>query len=107
LKRGDIITVAPPDEFGKPRPALVIQSDLALPAPTITFLPITSDLRRVPLIRVPVSPSGQNGLLKPSEVMVDMIQTSSSNRIGKVVGHLDRHTMQEVEQALMIHLGLA
>jgi mRNA interferase MazF len=107
LKRGDIITVAPPGEFGKPRPALVIQSDLALPATTITFLPITSDLRRVPLIRVPISPSGQNGLLKPSEVMVDMIQTSSSNRIGKVVGHLDKHTMQEVEQALMIHLGLA
>jgi len=107
LKRGNIVTVAPPGEFGKPRPALVIQSDIALPAPTVTFLPITSDLNRVPLIRVPIAPSAQNGLLKPSEVMVEMIQTSSARRIGKVIGHLDKQTMQAVETALLIHLGLA
>lgn len=106
MKRGDIITVAPPGEFGKPRPALIIQSNLSLPAPTITFLPITSDLNRVPLIRIPIAPSSENGLQKPSEVMVDMIQTSTAARIGKIVGHLDRHTLQEVEAALLIHLGL-
>jgi mRNA-degrading endonuclease toxin of MazEF toxin-antitoxin module len=38
--------------------------------------------------------------------MVDMIQTSTAARIGKIVGHLDRHTLQEVEAALLIHLGL-
>jgi mRNA interferase MazF len=107
LKRGDIIAVAPPGEFGKPRPALVIQSNLSLPGPTITFLPITSDLNRVPLIRIPVEPSATNGLLKPSEVMVDMIQTSSASRVGKIIGHLDRQNMQLVEAALLIHLGLA
>lgn len=72
MRRGDIVTVAPPGEFGKPRPCLIIQSDLALPAETINYLPLTSELRR-----------GSNGLLKRSEIMVDRIQTTCNNLIMK------------------------
>ena len=70
-------------------------------------MPITSDLNRVPLIRIPIEPSATNGIKRPSEVMVDMIQTSSASRVGEIVGHLERSTMQSVEAALLIHLGLA
>jgi mRNA interferase MazF len=84
----------------------VIQADLAMDGETVTFLPITSDLEHFMKIRVPLMPDALNGLRKPSEVMVDRIQTSSLGRVGGIVGHLDGKTMQAVENALMIHLGL-
>ena len=81
LKRGNVITVARPGEFGKPRPAVVVQSNLAETSMTVTFLPITSDLVRAPEIRVPLEPNANNGLRSPSEVMVDMIQTVGKRKV--------------------------
>ena len=106
MRRGDIAIVAPPGEFGKPRPALIIQADITLPSPTVTYLPITSDLLRVPNTRISLQPSSQNGLRLESEVMIDLIQTSSLERFGQVVGHVDALTMIQVEAALSLHLGL-
>ena len=106
VKRGDVAIVAPPGEFGKPRPALIIQSDITLPSPTVTYLPITSGLLLVPNTRILLLPSPANGLRLESEVMIDMIQTSSLGRFGQVVGHVDALTMIQVEAALSMHLGL-
>ncbi len=106
MRRGDIIIVAPPSEFGKPRPAVVIQADLAMDGETVTFLPITSDLEHFVKIRVPLMPDPMNGLRKPSEVMIERIQTMSLRRIGGIIGQIDRKTMNAVESALMVHLGL-
>ncbi len=106
MKRGDLVLVAPAGEFGKPRPALIIQSNAAFPSGNFTYLPITSDLLRVPGIRVPVTPNPQNGLRQPSEIMVDMIQTSSLARFGGIIGTLDATTLRSVESALSIHIGL-
>ncbi len=106
MRRGDIVTVAPPGEFGKPRPALVIQADATLHKPMITYIPFTSDLLRVPDVRVPISPNEENNLRLPSEIVVDMIQTSTLSRFGPVIGRIDGATMRLVENALMLHLGL-
>lgn len=106
MTRGDIATVAPPGEFGKPRPALIIQSEFTLPSPTLTYLPITSDLFRAPDVRVPISPTVENGLRKPSEIMVDVIQTATLKRFGPLIGRIDPVTMTLVEAALSVHLGL-
>ena len=100
------MTVAPPGEFGKPRLALIIQADLTLPAPTMTYLPITSDLKHVPDVRISIAPDPTNGLERESEVMVDRIQTSSLNRFGVVIGVIDVRTLRLVEAALSLHLGL-
>ena len=105
MKRGDIVLVAPPGEFGKPRPALIIQSDAASPSGYFTYLPITSDLLRAPNVRISLAPTAQNGLRLPSEVMVDMIQTSSSTKFDKTIGTIDADTLQRVEAALNLHLG--
>jgi mRNA interferase MazF len=104
LKRGDIALVAPPGEFGKPRPALIIQA--ALPSENITYLPITSDLLRVPHVRIPIRPDPQNGLQLSSEIMVDMIQTSSLSKFRQVIGSVEPATMVLVEKSLSLHLGL-
>jgi mRNA interferase MazF len=106
LNRGDIIIVAPPGEFGKPRPVLVVQSDLSLVGLTVTFVPITSDLEHNPELRVPISPTAENGLRKPSELMIDRIQTCTWSRVGGHIGHIDAATLRKVEIALMLHLGL-
>jgi mRNA interferase MazF len=106
LKRGELVLVAPPGEFGKPRPALIIQSDAAFPSGNFTYLPITTDLLRVPGVRIPLEPNAQNGLRQPSEIMVDMIQTSSLARFGGIIGTIDAATLQLVEASLELHLGL-
>ncbi len=104
MKRGDIALVAPPGEFGKPRPALIIQSDL--PSEYVSYLPLTSDLLKVSGVRIPSPPSPSNGLRLPSEVMVDMIQTSSTSRFHQVIGAVDAEVLVLVEAALSLHLGL-
>ena len=43
--RGDLVTVVLADEYGKPRPALIIQSDLFREHSSVTVLPVTSFLR--------------------------------------------------------------
>lgn len=48
LKRGAIVLTALSGDFGKPRPALVIQSNWAMELPSITLLPITSTLQAAP-----------------------------------------------------------
>ena len=75
MRRGDLATVALPGAYGKPRPALVVQSDLFDEHPSVTILPITSELRATPLFRIDVTPSAANGLRKPSHFMVDKAQS--------------------------------
>ena len=107
MRRGDLVTVALQGDLGKPRPALVIQSDLFDMHPSITILPVTGELRVAPLFRIPVNPSELNGLTKPSQVMVDKPQSVTREKVGAVIGHLDDETMLAVNRALAVFLGFA
>jgi len=107
MNRGSIVVVALRGHYGKPRPALVIQSDLFSALPSVTILPITSDLRDVPLYRVAVEPGKNNGLQRPSQIMVDKPQTISREKVGKVTGHVEDRVMVAVNRALALFLGFA
>ena len=107
MKRGDLVTMALSGDYGKPSPALVIQSDLFDAHPSITILPVTSELRETPLFRVRVEPSGENGLRKVSEVMVDKTQTVARDKVGSIIGHLEDDAMLAVNRALAVFLGFA
>ena len=107
MRRGDLVTVALQGDLGKPRPALVIQSDLFDTHPSVTILPVTSELRVAPLFRIAVNPNELNGLSKPSQVMVDKPQSISREKVGTVIGHLDDETMLAVNRALAVFLGFA
>jgi mRNA interferase MazF len=52
-----------------------VQSDLFGDLRAVTVLPITSTLVDVTLLRVTVELDTQNGLSKPSQIMVDKPQT--------------------------------
>jgi len=66
MKRGDFVTVALQGDLGKPRPALVIQTDAFASLKTVTVLPVTGSLVDAPLLRITLEPSDANGLQKPS-----------------------------------------
>lgn len=106
MKRGDFVTVALQGDLGKPRPALVIQADFFDVHPSVVILPVTSELRDVPLFRILVNPDESNGLTKPSQIMVDKPQSVARDKIGFVFGRLDAVTLQEVNQGLSLFLGL-
>ena len=107
MKRGDLVTVAAAGDYGKPRPALVIQSDLFAEHPSVTVLPVTSELRETPLFRVALVPGAANGLRKESQIMVDKAVTVARTRVGKVIGHVDHSLLLEVERCLAVFLGIA
>ena len=79
--RGTVVVVALQGDYGKPRPALVVQSDLFSALPSVTILPITSELRDAPLYRISISPTPETGLQKPSQIMVDKPQTIHREKI--------------------------
>lgn len=105
--RGDLITVALQGDYGKPRPAVVIQSDLFDEHPSVTLLPLTSDLRDTPLFRITIDPSPENGLHQRSQIMVDKIHTVPRAKIGPSLGRLSDDDQIAINRSLMLFLGLA
>jgi len=106
MERGDIVSIVLPKAYGKPRPALIIQSDLFRMHPSVTVLPITSDLRETPLFRLRVHPSNLNGLESISEIMIDKIMTTPREKAKKVFGRLESVSLKEVERLLALWLGI-
>jgi len=107
MRRGELVAIAMQGDFGKPRPALVIQSDQFNGHATVTVLPVTSTLVEAPLLRVAVQPSSENGLQKPSQVMVDKAMTVKRDKVGPAFGNIDADTLVEVERCLAVFLGVA
>ena len=105
--RGDFVTIAMQGDFGRPRPALVIQSDQFNEHATVTVLLVSSALVDAPLLRVTVQPTPVNGLQKPSQVMVDKSVTVRQDKLGEAFGTADDATMLEVERSLAVFLGIA
>ncbi|ALV57712.1 MULTISPECIES: type II toxin-antitoxin system PemK/MazF family toxin [Burkholderia cepacia complex] len=107
MNRGSIVTVALQGDFGKARPALVVQSDLFAEHPSVTLLLMSSAMVDAPLIRITVLPSEQNGLRMPSQIAVDKMFTVRREKIGRPIGHLEDELMVAVNRSLLVFLGLA
>ena len=107
MKRGDLVTIAIPGDFGKPRPALIIQSDQFDQTGTVTVLLVSATLVDAPLIRTTVEPTPANGLRKPSQVMVDKAMSVKRDKIGSIIGRLDAEAMLAVTRALAVFFALA
>lgn len=107
MKHGDFVIVAMQGDFGNPGPALVIQADQFDSHTTLTLLPVTSTLISAPLLRISIKPSADNGLQKPSQVMIDKAITVKRDRLGQVIGHIDADAMVQVERCLAVFLGIA
>jgi mRNA interferase MazF len=105
--RGDIVIVAAPGDYGKPRPAVVVQSN-ALPEThaSVIICQMTSELVEVDF-RVMVEPSAESGLRERSQIMADKPVTIRRERVGRTVGRLGVAEMARLNTALAFVMGLA
>lgn len=107
MRRGELVTVALPGDYGKPRPALVIQSDQFPDMASVTVLLVTSTLVDAPLLRLTIEPSPDNNLRQTSQVMIDKPMTVRRDRLGNAFGMLDDASMVSINRSLALFLGLA
>lgn len=106
MERGQIVVAAAPGDFGKPRPMLVVQSDIANDSISVIVCPITSETREADQVRLTLEPSPDNGLQVRSQVMLDKITTLHIRRIGRVVGRATPEQMAEASRILAVLLGI-
>lgn len=106
MKRGDIVTVALSGDFGKPRPALVIQSDYFQDTATLTVLTLSSTVVAEGHARITIEPDQDNGLRLPSQIMVDKAMTVRRDKIGPVIGRVDSDVMTSVNRSIALFFGL-
>lgn len=107
MRRGDLVTVALQGDYGKPRPAVVIQSNAFIDEhPSLLVCPLTNTRTDTPLFRVAVQPTSETGLQTISYITVDRIATTRPDRVGSVIGHIGAETMDTVDRALAAILGL-
>ena len=108
MKRGEIWTVSGGAEYtGKPRPAIIIQSDRFDATLSITVCPLTGTLIDAVPARFPIAPSHANGLKAISHAMVDKIATVPKSKVGRRLGALNSAEVVLLNQTLALFLGLA
>ena len=105
MKRGDIVIVALPGDLGKPRPALIVHSDLFPQTASVTLIPITSTIVDS-MLRFTIQPAVANGLREVSQVMTDRVTTANRAKINQVIGRLDEEQVRQVSTRLSLLLGL-
>ena len=107
MKRGDVVTVAGGGSYtGKPRPAVVVQSDLFNDShASFTIVPVTSTRVDAPLFRIDLAIGG-TGLRRPSQAMVDKVTSVPRERIGATLGALQAADLRAIDDALRLWLGL-
>lgn len=101
------MTIAMQGDFGKPRPALVIQSEQFNEHATVTVLLVSSTLVDAPLFRVSVQPDTINNMQRSSQVMVDKAMTVKRDKLGATFGSASDEVMLEVGRCLAVFLGIA
>ncbi|RJF78879.1 type II toxin-antitoxin system PemK/MazF family toxin [Rhodopseudomonas palustris] len=108
MRRGDLVTVAAAGDYGKPRPAVIVQTD-AFPQThaSVVVCQLTSELTEASDFRVTIEPRPDNGLRVRSQVMADKPVTVRRERIGKAIGRLGGQDMARVGAALAFVFGLA
>ena len=108
MKRGYVVTVAAAGDYGKPRPAVIVQTD-ALPGEhaSVVICQMTSECNDAPDFRVTIDPTDENGLRVQSQVMADKPVTVRRERIGRRVGQLNDKDILRVNVALAFVMGLA
>ncbi len=107
MRRGKFVVVATAGDYGKPRPALVVQSDLFAELPSVVICPLTSMLRDdADQFRLEVRPSKSNGLREISQIAIDKITAIPVAKIGGVIGEADDALLLRVSRALALFLSI-
>lgn len=108
MRRGDVVVVAASGDYGKPRPAVIVQTD-AFPDThaSVVICQLTSELVDAPNFRVTVDPGTTNRLRVQSQIMADKPVTVRRERIARTIGRLADADIGRLNVALALVLGLA
>lgn len=107
MKRGDIVTVAASGDYGKPRPAVVVQSDWLDATDSVLVCLMTSTRRDAPVYRLDVASGPDTGLREPSQVMVEKIVALRREKCGPPIGWLDAPSLTALGRMLALMIGVA
>jgi mRNA interferase MazF len=108
VTRGEIHTAAAQGPYtGKPRPVVVVQDDRFDATASVTVCPFTTNPVDAPMVRIPIEPSEENGLERPSSLMIDKVTTVPRSRLGNRLGRLSDDELAQLNRSLMVFLGLA
>ena len=107
MSRGDMVIVAAPGDYGKPRPAVIVQSNaISESHASVVICPMTSELVEADF-RVTIDPGTETGLRVRSQVMADKPVTIRRERIGQRIGQLGAVDLARLNVALAFVMGLA
>ncbi len=111
IKRGDIyyadLSPVVGSEQGGIRPVLIVQNDVGNRySPTVIAAAITSRMSKTKLPTHIDIYADRVGLAKDSVVLLEQVRTIDKQRLGEKMGHLDTETMNAVDNAISISLGL-
>lgn len=107
MKRGDLVIVSAPGDYGKPRPAVIIQSDWLKATDSVLVALLTSALVEAPLYRLQIEPTPANGLKATSQVMVDKIVALPREKCGQSIGRIEETTRIALNAMLTVVIGVA
>jgi len=111
IRRGDIyyadLSPVVGSEQGGVRPVLIVQNDVGnRHSPTVIAAAITSRMSKTRLPTHIDIYADRVGLQKDSVVLLEQMRTIDKARLGEKMGHLDEETMNAVNNAITISLGL-
>lgn len=108
VKRGEIWTLSGAPGYGsKPRPGLILQSDLLDETASVMTCGLTAQPDSERYFRPGIEPTPDNGLDRFSHVMTEKLTAIPRSKLGERIGALAEDDMERVEQALQLVLGLA
>lgn len=107
MSRGDVVIVAASGDYGKPRPAVIVQSD-AIPEnhASVIICPMTSQIVQADF-RITIEPEPETGLRVRSQIMADKPVTIRRERVGQQIGRLPAKVLGRLNAALALVIGLA
>ncbi len=111
VNRGDIyyadLSPVVGSEQGGVRPVLVVQNDVGNKySPTVIIAAITSQLSKAKLPTHIELNKDKYNLVKDSVILLEQIRTLDKRRLKEKVCTIDNDTMQKVDIAIMISLGI-
>ena len=107
MRRGQFVVVATSGDYGKPRPALVVQSELFAELPSVVICPLTTTLRNdADQFRLEVEPSERNGLREVSQIAIDKITVIPIAKVGRAIGEADDALLLRFNRALALFLSI-
>lgn len=98
-------------EANKRRPAVIVSNDGAnataerLGRGVITVVPVTSNTARVYPFQV-LLPAAKTGLPRNSKAQAEQVRSIAVERIGELIGTVDQRLIEELNEALRLHLAL-